>query len=695
VPAGFRYSRWDGTQTGFDVDADGVLSQLTDDLIYHGDLNAALRRLLADGLRGPDGERTAGLKALLERLRRRRREELERNDLGGAFSEIARELREILDQERAAIDKMAPDGGGSADERRLRLDLLPSDLAGQVRALSEYDFVSAEAEDRFNGLVDRLRQELLQSRFNEVTGTMSAMGPAQLQRTKDMLAALNRLLDQRAQGPSGPLSGGTGPSGPLSGGKGPSGPLSGGKGPSGPLSGGQGVQPDFDAFMASYGDFFPDNPQTLDELLEGLAAQMAAFQSFVSSLSAEQRAELARLSDELLGDMDLRWQLDQLSRNLEAQMPQLGWGNSYESSGQAPLSMLDAVEMVDRLGQIDALEGLLSGATSPGALAEVDPDVARDLLGDDGARSLDRLAELTATLAEAGLIEQREGRLELTPRGLRHLGQNALTDLFARLTADRLGHHADDREGPGHERSYDTKAYEFGDPFNLNIERTIRNSLRRTGGLPISLHPDDFEVERTETLTRASTVLAIDLSLSMPMRDNFLAAKKTAIALHSLISGRYPSDYLGIVGFSEVARALRPDQLPEVSWDFVFGTNMQHALLLARRMLAGRPGSRQVMMITDGEPTAHITAEGEPLFHYPPAPETVEATLAEVVRCTREGIRINTFMLDATPHLQTFVERLSRINRGRVFFTTPETLGDYVLVDFIDQKRARRTGRSA
>jgi len=671
VPAGFRYSRWDGTQTGFDIDADGVLSQLTDDLIYHGDLNAALRRLLQDGVRGPDGERLAGLRELLERLRRRRQEELENNELGGAFAEIARELREIVHHEHEAIDRTERDAASSGDEhrrqtaeasaaeRRMRLDLLPSDLAGQVRELSNYDFTSGEAAQRFEDLLDRLRQELLQSRFNEMAGAMSNVGPEQLQRTKDMLAALNDMLDQRAQG----------------------------------------VEPDFSVFMAAYGDFFPENPETLDELLEQLGAQMAAFQSFVNSLSAEQRAELARLSDQLLGDMDLRWQLDQLSRNLQAQMPGLGWANSYESTGQGPMSMLDAVDMVDRLGQIDALEGLLSGATSAGALAEVDPDVARDLLGDDGARSLDRLAELARTLTEAGLIEQREGRLELTPRGLRRLGQNALTDLFARLGADRLGHHPHDREGPGHERSYDTKAYEFGDPFNLNIERTIRNSLLRRGGrsaaVPVSLHPDDFEVERTETLTRASTVLAIDLSLSMPMRDNFLAAKKTAIALHSLISGRYPSDYLGIVGFSEVARALRPDQLPEVSWDFVFGTNMQHALLLARRMLAGRPGTRQVMMITDGEPTAHITADGEPLFHYPPTAETVEATLAEVVRCTRERIRINTFMLDATPHLQSFVERLSRINRGRVFFTTPETLGDYVLVDFIDQKRARRTGRSA
>jgi uncharacterized protein with von Willebrand factor type A (vWA) domain len=323
-------------------------------------------------------------------------------------------------------------------------------------------------------------------------------------------------------------------------------------------------------------------------------------------------------------------------------------------------------------------------------------EVAADLLGPDAARSLERLAELTRMLEEAGLIETREGRLELTPRGLRAVGQRALSDLFARLAKDRLGRHQAEREGPGHERTYDSKPYEFGDPFHLDIERTIRNALGRTGGgTPVVLDPEDFEVERTEVLTRTSTVLLLDLSLSMPMRDNFLAAKKVALALHALISSSYPRDYLGIVGFSQVARPLRPEQLPEVSWDFVMGTNMQHALLLARRQLARQSGTKQIVMITDGEPTAHLEADGGVFVNYPPVRETVRATLAEVARCTAEGIRINTFMLDATDHLQAFVERMTRMNKGRAFFTTPEALGSYVLVDFLEHKRALRgEGRS-
>jgi uncharacterized protein with von Willebrand factor type A (vWA) domain len=448
--------------------------------------------------------------------------------------------------------------------------------------------------------------------------------------------------------------------------------------------------------MEEYGEFFPDNPQTLDELLEQMARQMAAMQQFLNSLSPEQRAQLKALSDQLLDDMDLRWQMDQLGQHLRAAQPQAGWGDSWQTTGSGPMGMGEAAELMDRLGNIDQLENLMRSAANPGALAEADIEVASELLGPDGARSLERLAELTRMLQDAGLVETREGRLELTPRGLRAVGQRALSDLFARLSKDRLGRHQAEREGPGHERTFDAKQYEFGDPFHLDIERTIRNAIARTGGgTPVHLDPEDFAVERTEVLTRTSTVLLLDLSLSMPMRDNFLAAKKVALALHALITSRYPRDYLGIVGFSQVARPLRPEQLPEVSWDFVMGTNMQHALLLARRQLARQSGTKQIVMITDGEPTAHLEADGGVFVSYPPVRETVRATLAEVARCTAEGIRINTFMLDATPELQAFVERMARMNRGRVFLTTPENLGSYVLVDVLEQKRALRGRRSA
>ena len=665
----FRYSRWDGTQAGFELEADQVLAELNDDLLYHGDLNAALRRMMQQGLRDRNGEHVAGIRELLDRLRERRREHLERHDLGGVYDDIAQQLREVVETERAGIDDLEREARDSGDrrrqeiteevaaERRLQLDLLPPDLAGRVRGLQEYEFTSSEARERFDELMDALRRQLLQSHFNQMAAALQDVDPGQLQRMKDMFDALNRMLEQRKRG--------------------------------------EDTSRDFADFMQRYGDLVPGSPQTLDELLEQLARQMAAMQALLNSMTPEQRAQLRALTDQLLEDMDLRWQMDRLGRNLQEAFPGAGWERRYDFSGQDPLGFAGAADLMNELGDLDQLENLLRSASSPGALADVDVERARELLGDDAAESLDRLAELARMLEEAGLIEVREGRLELTPRGLRRIGQNALADLFRRLTKDRLGRHQVDPSGIGHERSYETKPYEFGDPFNLSIERTVRNALQRRGegpALPVRLAPDDFEIERTETLTSTSTVLMLDLSLSMPMRDNFLAAKKVAMALHSLISTQYPRDFLGIVGFSEVARELKPEQLPEVSWDFVYGTNMQHAFQIARRLLANRAGTRQILMITDGEPTAHILPGGGVFFDYPPARETVEATLTEVARCTRAGIRINTFMLDATSYLRDFVEKLTKLNRGRAFFTTPETLGDYVLVDFIEQRRTVREG---
>jgi uncharacterized protein with von Willebrand factor type A (vWA) domain len=670
MPLRYDYSRWDGTQTGFDLDADDIFAEITDDLLYHGDLNNALRRLMQQGFRDKNDERIAGIREMLEKLRRRRREELERYDLGGVYDDIAQELREVMDMEREALDALQQEARDSGDqrrqeitdevaaERRMQLDLMPPDLAGRVRELQEYDFTSSEARERFDELMDKLRQQLMQSYFNQMAGAMSDVSPEQMQRMKDMFNSLNRMLEQREAG--------------------------------------EPIDPSFEQFMEQFGDFFPGNPQTLDELLEQMAEQMAAMQAMLNSMTPEQRAQLQGLANQLLEDMDLRWQVDRLSNNLQAAFPGAGWDRRYQFSGNDPLGFAEAASLMDQLGDIDQLENLLQSSGSPGALADVDIDKARQLLGDDGARSIERLSELAKMLEDAGLIERKEGRLELTPKGMRKVGANALNDLFSKLAKDRIGKHQVDPSGVGHERTYDTKPYEYGDPFNLSIERTVRNAIRRAGGgTPVSLSPEDFEVERTETFTRSSTVLMLDLSLSMPMRDNFLAAKKVAMALHSLISTQFPRDFLGIVGFSEVARELKPEQLPEVSWDFVYGTNMQHAFLLSRRMLARQSGTKQIIMITDGEPTAHLRpGDPIPFFAYPPVQETVDATLTEVYRCTREGIRINTFMLDANSYLKQFVEKLTQLNRGRAFFTTPETLGDYVLVDFIEQKRAMR-GRAA
>src|SRR5262245_40065292 len=450
----FSYSRWDGTQVGFELDADAILSEITDDLLYHGDLNNALRRMMQSGFRDRNGERLEGIREMLEKLRRKRRDELERYDLGGVYDDIAQELREVVEQEREALDQQMQQARQSGDQRReelaqqateerhMQLDMLPPDLAGQVRELQQYDFQSPEARQRFEELLEQLRQQLAQSYFNQMAGAMSNVDPAQMQRMKDMLSELNEMLAQRERG----------------------------------------EEPDFEGFMQRYGDFFPENPQNLDELLEIMAQRMAAMQAMLNSMTPEQRAQLQGLAEQLLEDMDLRLQVDQLGEHLQSLFPQMGWDRKYDFSGQDPLGFAEAAMLMDQLGDIDQLENLLRGATNPGALAEVDIDRARDLLGDEAASSLERMSELTKMLEEAGLIENKEGRFELTPRGIRRIGQNALNELFRKLTDDQIAEHELQRSGVGHEREFDTKPYEFGDPFNLHIERTVRNAVRRSGG---------------------------------------------------------------------------------------------------------------------------------------------------------------------------------------------------------------------
>ena len=670
MAARFIYSRWDGSQKGFDLDAETLFDAMTDDLLYHGDVNSALRRMMQEGLRDRNGERLQGMREIMDRLRKERQERLDRGDLGGVFQEIADALDDIVDEERHAVENAKNAAEQSGDERRadtarqtaedrnFRLDMLPDDLAGKVRELQAYDFESAEAKQRFDELMDKLRQQLMQQAVDKMSGDMQNMSPEDMQRMKDMLAGLNEMLDKQQQG----------------------------------------EDPGFEQFMEQFGDFFPENPETLEELLETMAQRMAAMQAMMNSMTPEQRAQMQQLSDQLMEDMDLRWQMDQLSQNLQGMFPQMNWNRQYDMQGQDPMGFGQAMQTMQELGELDQLENLLRNASTPGALAEADMDRVRDLMGDDAAKSLARLAEMAKMLEEAGLIQNKEGRLELTPKGLRKIGSNALRELYTKLAKDKAGQHQMDRFGQGHERTYETKAYEYGDPFNLDLQRTLRNAIRRGGsGTPVQLSPDDFEIERTEHVTKSSTVLMLDLSMSMPMRDNFLPAKKVAMALHSLITSQFPRDYMGLVGFGEVARVITAEQLPEVSWDFAYGTNMQHAFMLARQLLSRQTGTKQIIMITDGEPTAHITPNGDPYFNYPPTQETIEATLREVVRCTKDNIRINTFMLDADRSLKSFVEKLTAINRGRAFFTTPDTLGDYVLVDFIENKKkmARGGGRAA
>ena len=475
----FTYSAWDGTQADYEMTADDLFRQMTDDLAYHGDPNAALRNLLQNGF-DEDGERMQGLREMLDRLRERREQLLESGDVGGVFADIAEKLREIVDTERDNVNAQAEYSAGGDDpeqaardaavaaERNMALDMLPPDLPGQVRSLSNYDFTSKNAQQQFDELLDDLRSQLMQQAVDGMSDAMDNMSPEDMARMKDMLADLNEMLDQRANG----------------------------------------QEPDFEQFMDKHGDFFPENPQTLDELLEAMAQRMAAAQAMLNSMSPEQRAQLQELSDQLLGDVDLQFQMSQLGNNLQSMFPDMNWEQSYDTQGADPLNFGEAMDLMNDLGDLDQIEQMLRGTSNPGALAEIDFERAGELLGEDTAQSMERMAQFTKMLEDAGLINNKEGALELTPRALRMLGQNVLDDLYSKLSADRLGRHNVAVSGIGHERNFETKPYEFGDPFTLNIERTVRNAIQRAGGgVPVDLTPDDFEVERTERTTRTSTCI--------------------------------------------------------------------------------------------------------------------------------------------------------------------------------------------
>ena len=671
-----RYSRWDGSQQLPAFDADDVLDALSDDILAEGDVRRALQRLMQRGLRGTRGGDVPGLRRIMERLRARRQEELERSNLDGVLDELNERMDGILAQERAGLDRRmheaeqqsldAPPGLDQEQarlaervmrrtirQRENRLDSLPDTLAGRLHGLNDYEFMDDEAREAFDALTDELRQQVLQTYFQGMKEGVERITPEDLAGVRDMVRDLNALLEKHATGAD--------------------------------------TSDDFAAFMAKHGGYFPPGIESTDQLIEHLHRQASQMASLLASMSPQMRDELRQLMDDLLRDDRLKIDMGRLAGNLQAARPDLPFGEPYPFDGDEPMGLADALAAIDRQQQYDAMEEALGAARDPDALARVDADALRDLAGDDAIDDLDQLRELTRALEEAGYLEREGGHVELTPRAARKLGMRALTDIFSRLRREGFGGHALPRPGRGGEPTDETKPYEFGDAFAVDINRTLFNAMSRSGpGTPVTIGPDDFEVSRTEETTTSSTVLLLDMSRSMLLRGCSSAAKKVAMALHTLIHTKYPRDRLYVVGFAYYARQLKPESIPTLSpYEFEYGTNLQHALIIARQLL-GRStgGNKEIVVITDGEPTAHID-NGQVEFAYPPTLRTVQSTLREVGRCTREGIVINTFMLERSRYLSEFVDLMSRINRGRAFYVEPEHLGEYVLVDYVSKKTRR------
>ena len=743
---GSRYSRWDGTQQISPLDADELMRAMSDDLMQDGDLNRALQRLFLWGFERPDGEHVPGLRELLQRLRERRQEQLNRYDLGSILDDIKERLEQILATERAGIERRleqgrgtgeAPEQGGEtasedkkaktgragedatpgegthdrgqtrpgprqraasgnsgaqgrqsgrdaesgqgednlssepelqrmlkqiAAKKLEQLDSLPPDPGGAIRELHDYEFMDPEARRQFQELLAMLQQQVLQSTFQGMQQALSQMTPDDVGEMRQMMRELNEMLEAQRRG----------------------------------------EDPNFEQFMHKWGHFFGPNVKSLDDLLEHMQRQMSAMQQLMQSMSPEQRSQLEGMVQAILQDEGIRAEMARLGENLGHLVPPDDWRSRYRFSGDESLTLAEAMRMMDRLRDYDELEEQLREVRDWTDLADLDDDKVEDLLGEEEHEQMRQLQQITRLLEEAGYVRKTRRGYELTPQGVRKIGEKALTDIFQDLKRDRMGQHDLRRDGGAGDRTDATKPYEFGDPFLLDLPQTIMNAVQRGGTASpdvgprrasgtrptVRLEPRDFEVYRTEYATRAATVLMVDMSRSMLYNGCFNAAKKVALALDSLIRGKYPRDHLSIIGFSYLAQEIKAAELPTLDWnEYNYGTNMQHGFQMARQILGRQKGSnRQIIVITDGEPTAHFD-NGHVRFSYPPTPRTLQETLKEVVRCTRDGITINTFMLERSPYMVQFVNDLMKINGGRVFVATPDRLGEYILVDYVANKR--------
>ena len=528
------------------------------------------------------------------------------------------------------------------------LDKLPQDIPGQIKGLSEYDFMDDEAREKFKELMDSLQQQMMQQFFQGMQQSLQNMTPEDIAKMREMIRDLNKMLRDRQEG----------------------------------------REPDFDSFMQKHGEYFP-GVNSLDDLIEQMQQQMAAMQGIMDNLSPEQRQELQDLMEQLMGDDRIRVDMMELAMNLEALAPMEQMRTRFPFRGDKSLPLNEAMRMMNRLQQMEGLEDQIQEARRLDNLEAIDSDKVKDLLGDEEYQSVEQLKELMKVLEEAGYIQKKGNRWELTARGIRKIGQKALQDIFNKLKRDGFGRHISPFRGVGGERTDESKPYQFGDPFLLDLEKTLMNALHRRGtGTPVGLQKDDFEVYRTEFTTQSSTVLMIDLSMSMVYNGCQPAAKKVAVALESLIRSQFPRDNLHVVGFSFVAREYKPEELIEMGrYDNSTGTNMAHGFMLARQLLARHHGvNKQIIMITDGGPTVWFE-EGEWQFGYPPNPFAEQQTLLEVQRCTREGITINTFMLEDDRWMVAFVNQLSSINHGRTFYADKNNLGEYLLIDYLNSKR--------
>jgi uncharacterized protein with von Willebrand factor type A (vWA) domain len=651
----YRYGRWHGGPDPLapPYDLGNAVDEIGDSVLSGSGVREALRELLRRGTEGRRG---------LDELRRSVRERLRKARTAGRMDGTLQEVRELLDRALTAEKReLFPDPDDSARLAEDELDALPDDTAGAVRALKDYPWRSEEARRAYEQIQDLLRREVLDSSFASIKNALENATEADMQAVKDMVADLSQLIDAHNRG--------------------------------------EDTDERFAEFMDKHGQFFPDNPESIEELIDSLARRAAAQERMMAGLSPDQRAELGNLMAQAMADMGLASEMSHLQDALRQARPDLPWGQRGQvPDGEQGLGLGDATSAVAELADLEALSSQLSQGYAGASLADIDEELLERALGRPAVDDLAALRQMERELERQGYLNRSDGRLELSPKAVRRLGATALRRVFAKLDATGRGDHDVADAGSAGELTGSSREWRFGDEQPLDVVRTVKNAVLRTAGSPradgdrrVRIAVEDFEVVETERRTGAAVALLVDLSYSMALRGTWGAAKSTAMALHSLVTTKFPQDAIQIIGFSSVAQVLRPETLAELSVDTLQGTNLQHGLMLARRFLAHhRDAEPVVLVVTDGEPTAHLEDDGTPFFCWPPMPETIARTVAEVERVARTGATVNVFALDPDPGLVHFVHDITERAGGRVFQPDPERLGEYVVADYLRTRRGRR-----
>ncbi|MFL6149755.1 MAG: vWA domain-containing protein [Pseudonocardiaceae bacterium] len=645
----YSYGPWEGGPDPLAAPADlsAALDQIGRDVMDGASPQAAMRELLRRGMPG-----TRGMDELARRLWQRRAEITRRHRLDGTLQQVRELLDRALTAERRAL---FPDPDDDARFREAQLDALPPDTARAVTELADYDWRSAEAAEAYQDIRDLLGQQLLEQRFEGIKQGLQSTSPEDVERIRQMLSDLTDLLAAHARGDS--------------------------------------ESPQrFEEFMRQHGDFFPENPRTIDELIDALAARAAAAQRMLNSMTPEQRAELAQLAQQAFGDPRLAQQLATLDAQLQALRPGEDWQGSERFRGQNPLGLGEGAQAMADLSELDALAEQLAQSYSGARAEDIDLDALARQLGDEARVDARRLAELERELERHGFFERApDGSLRLSPKAMRRLGSQALADVADALRS-RRGEREQRQAGAAGEPTGATRPWEFGAAEPWDVPRTVRNAVLRNAASsegPL-LTVEDVEVVDTEQRARAAVALCVDTSWSMVQDGHWVPMKRTALALHHLVRTRFRSDALELITFGRQAQRVDIAQLTGLTGVWEQGTNLHHALLLAGRHLRRHPDAAQVLLVvTDGEPTAHLEPDGEAVFSYPPLPQTLALTVREMDGLARNGTAVSIVMLGHDPRLAAFVHALARRCGGRVLEPGVDGLGAAVVGDYLRHRRRR------